>query len=450
MEPQTLQTPPSQVPQPEPAQQPTPSPVKKKMSKKILALIICGVLLFVILLTIGVKALLDSSTNKTAGNGLDSAIYYMRDGYNIKDYGLTIGDPLALTMDKLDKPFKSSVGPVVYACNVLSMKDLAAQKAYFEPRSDAKALTRTFIDGVGKEGVEKNIYTLPTGDDDDNNCSYGLQAGGILNISVLQPPFTATSAITDELGRYYTKADSINGLAMYTYNRDDASRKTYMLVSGGEAVYVLFNSTKVTPDVQKKLLGIVANNFTDQHAHPKGPALSAYDTPTYKKAYAKACNFISNDDIKALTGSNASIYATESLASGTGVAKVAGKLYNSISASCSRYNTGLGSGLTAGPFDQKLEVTMTSFNADAPAKLYMEDTAKDAAEKTPMSVGDEAFGYRDTSDQNTVVFRQGRFIVELMLDRTVQANAGLQQTAAMTQKLTPYAQQVAAKLKTMQ
>ncbi len=442
---------PLQTPVPEPNQTP---PEKKKMSKKtLIRIIVVGVLVAIIALTaavFGFKALLENSAPKKTSDTLDDSIYHMRDGYDIKEYGSTVGDPLALSMEKLDKTFKSSVGPVVYACNVISLNDLTTQKTYVQARSDAKAVIRTFIDGGGQAGVQTNQYTLPSGGDDDNNCNYSLESGGILSVSVYQPPFTAKEAITDSLGRLYAKTDSVNGLDTYKYKRDDDSRSTYMVVSGNDAIEVTFNGTKLSQDANKKLLALAAKNFADLQTTPKGPAIPAYDTPTYKKASARACDLISNGDIKVLTGSDASVYATEGLASGTGVSKVNDTLYNSISTSCSRFNTGLGSGLTAGAFDQKLEVTVTSFNEDAAAKFVMEETGKGVAEKTPASIGDEAFGYRDSAGQNTVFLRQGRFVVEVMFDRTVQRNANLQDTAMMTQKLTPYSQQVATKLKTME
>ena len=448
MEPQA----PQNSPQESQPIRPVDTPPKKKISRKtLIILIVCGVLFLLVLLICGVRAILTVGESKnTASSSLDNSLYHMRDGYDIKKYGSTIGDPLALSMNKQDKPFSTKVGPIVYACNVISVRDLTAQKTYLEARQDPQAVTRTFIDGVGKQSTEMNEYSLPTSGKDDNNCTYGLQSGGLLSISVYQPPFTTKDAVVDTISRLYTKSDSVGGLDTYKYKRGEDSLSMYMLVSGNDAMEVTFNGTKLKQGDKDKLLALAAKNMVQQQKTPQGPAIAAYDTPTYKKSYAKACDFISNDDIKTLTGADASIYATEGLASGTGVLKADGKLYNSISTSCSRANTGLGSGLTAGAFDQELEVTMTSFSDSAAAKFVMESTGKDVQDKTQVVIGDDAFGYRDSVGQNTIFFRQGRFIVELVFDRTVQDNAGLQDTAAMAQKLTPYGQQVAAKLKSMQ
>lgn len=452
---QALQTPVSPPPvQTPPTENATPPPAPKQSNKKTLLIVIGSVVLVLLLIGVGITILIGMMSSQNKAATTDDSLYYNREGYDPKDYGKTIGDPLALSMDKLGSPVNTSGGPIIYACNLIMIKELSEHKIYLDPRSDAKGVTRNYVDGVGKQNVETSEYTLPSSDE-ENNCSYSLQSSilsTILDITVYQPPFVAKGAIDDTIDRLYTKTDSINGLETYKYkDRGGSTLNQYMMRSGKSAVQVLFNGSKTDQDKQKEVLNIVAKNFANQQTNPKGPAEAVYDTPTFTKKYAKACDFISNDDIKSLTGSDASVFANEALASATGVAQTTdGKLYNSITTGCSRFNAGLGSGIGAGPFDQKLDVTMTSFNDEKGAKFYFVESGRDAKEKTMMSAGDEAFGYRDTADQNTVIMRKGRFIVEIVFDRTVQKNANLQETAAMTQKLTPYAQQVASKLESMQ
>ncbi len=459
MQPQSgVPTPPNQ-PNPNYQQQPPAGlaptgqewqPNAPKGKKKII-IALSVVLVIVFALTVILPHLTGKSSDNKSTDDLtsDSNMYHFRDGYDIKEYGSRIGDPLALNMSKLDKVFKSSVGPIVYACNILSVNDINSQKAYLSARADAKAVERNYIDGVGKQGIKTEAYSLADGDK-GNDCTYSLESGGLLSVDVYQPPFTANAAIQDQLSRTYTKSGDVGGLAAYVYSKGSKDTNQYMLVSGQEAISVLFNGTKLAQDKKDALLAKAAANFIDQQRTGKGPAIAVYDTPTFKKPYAKACDFISNDDIKALTGNDASLYVNEGLASGTGVAKVDNTLYNSISTSCARFNTDLGSGLTAGPFDQKLEVDITSYNSDIAAKFDLQTSAKNLDNKISASIGDEGYGYRDSAGQNTVMLRQGRFVVQMILDRTVQANAGLQDTATMTQKLTLYAQQVAAKLKSME
>lgn len=441
MEPQT-----QQVAPPEPTR---PNGKKKLTKAQWIILAICAGLVVLILIIKLVMSMLQGTKN--TGTQLDSNIYYSREGYSLEQTGSVIGDPLALDMSKHAASLMSSEGnPIVYACNILSINDLHEQKVYLEAREDPKAVTRGFLDRTGKAGVEVNQYTLPGASTPDNNntCQYGLQSGGLLNMAVYQPPYTLIGAVTDTLDRRYDKIEPIGGMTAYKEKGSDSSA-SYMLVSDKSAIEILFNGTKISTDTKKKLMAIAAKKFTEQEKSPVGPSIPEFRSPTYTKKYARACDFISNDDIKALTGADASVFTTESLPSGTGVAKVNDTLYNSISTTCERYNTGLGSGLTAGPFDQKLEVTITSFNADVPAKKYMEVNRKDDKGQVAATIGDEGYGYQDRANQNALRFRQGRFIVELMFDRTVQSNAGLQETAAMTQKLTPYAQQVAGKLKSL-
>ncbi len=444
-------------PQTPPASQPdstqNPQPSKRKLTKKQWILIAVGTVIILIAAVVGIVMSQSQSVNNM-GTQRDPNIYYSRDGYSPEQTGKTIGDPLALDMSKHGAPLSSADGsnvPIVYACNILSIDDIRQQKVYLDARQDTKAVVRGFLDRTGKAGVEINKYTLPGAStiDDNNACQYSLQSGGFLNLAVYQPPYTQIEAVNDTLARKYSKTDSVEGLDTYK-QKDDTSSANYMMVSDKSAVEVLFNGTSVEAAMQKKLLAIAAKNFIAQAKNPIGAAIPQFITPTYKQKYARACDYISNDDIKTLTGSDASVFTSESLPSATGVESLGGKLYNSLTTECSRYNTGLGSGLTTGAFDQKLELTITSFNADAPAKKYVEENRKADAGQVSASIGDEGYGYRDTVDQNSLLFRQGRFIAEITFDRTVQKNAGLQDTAAMTQKLTPYAQQLATKLKAIQ
>lgn len=445
LQPNQSETPPTQN-----WQQPETIPPRRGNRKKILLIalvafvvILCGAVL--------IKMLSGNQKDDTkqGPNRSDAAIYKEREGYNPADLGETIGDPFALNLSKYDDPFKIASGPLVFACNVLTVNDLASQKAYVAANSEPNAVSRIFIDGVGIEGPKVNNSTVPDGSKDGNNCRYQLQDGaGVLEMNVYQPPLVATRAIQDQISRLYASADSVNGLPTYK-RKEESDKKThsYILISGNDALDIRFDSDKLSEVKRSELLKLAAKNFVDLHSTPKGPALVSYDTPTYKKAYARACDMISNDDIKSLTGNNASLYATEGLATATGVAKVGGNLYNYLTTSCSRYNTALGSGLTAGPFDQQLDLKITSFQNDAPAKFLLSEKTKDTNEKTAANIGDEGYGFRDVSGQNAVVFRQGRFVVELYFNRTVQANAGLTEVGAMNQKLTPYSQALATKLK---
>jgi len=440
-----------QTPQPE-FKQNYPDGKKKRLTRlQKIIIIVCGGL---IVLAVVIKLVMShSSGGSQSADQLDPSIYHAREGYSAMELGAAIGDPLALDMSKHSAPLMTAQGsassqsdnPIVYACNILSIKELYEQKAYLQARADTKAVVRGFLDRTGKAGVDPNLYDLPGSvrTDDSNACQYDLKSGDILNIAVYQPPYTHKEAIAGAIANRYNKTGAIAGLTTYK-DKDESGSHGYLMVTGEKAIEFLFNGTHTSADMQKKLLTIAAKNFADQEKHGVGPAIPQFNTPTYTQKYARACDYISNDDIKNLTGSDASVYTTESLPSGTGVAKVGGKLYNSISTECARYNTGLGTGLTAGPFNQKLDITITSFNADAPAKEYMVKSRKNAGQVA--TIGDEGYGYRDDAGDNALVFRQGRFIVEVLFDATVQKSAGLQDTAAMTQKLTPYSQQLAAKL----
>jgi hypothetical protein len=422
----------------------------EKRSRKKLILIVVGALLALIIILMFVKSH-NVSTRKSKSPTNDSSIYHFRDGYDIEQYGSTIGDPLALDLAKLEKGRKSIKGNIVYACNVVTIGDINSQKMYLNPRSDDRAVMRNFIDDIGQQGVKAEPYSVTDGEK-GNSCDYSLQSGGILTVDVYQTPFNSSEAIKDYINRRFAKTTSVGGLDTYKLKDDYLSLSQYLISSGEDAVVVQFNGTgkKVSDEQKSAILNTAASNFKVQQQHAKGPAIVAYSSPTYTKKWARACDFISNADIKSLTGKDASIYASEGLASGTGVEKVNDKLYNSITTSCSRFNVDLGSGLLRGPFDQKLEVQITSYQDEAPAEAGMQDVRKSDTSAIAASIGSEGIAYKDSAGQNTVLFRQGRFIVQVVFDRTVQSNAGLTDTSAMLKKLTPYAQTVATKLKSLE
>lgn len=424
-------------------------PPKKKLDAKKIRMIIVAVCLLVVA---GIFASMflssDKKENKQADTlQADGKIYFFRDGYDIKNYGSSIGDPLALVTTKTGPVVNTDFGPVVYACNVLTIADMNAQKAYVEPRGDDRGLQQNFIDNVGTVSPPVSPYTLPS-TDAVNECMYSVE-DGYISLDVYQRPFVGPGTASEQAERQFAPTTSVNGLETYKKKNEGSGGRTYMVRSEGSMFEFYVSSKKLTDDQVKNLLTTAAKNFVALQKTPKGPVQPAYDTPTFKKPYAKACNFISNADIKALTGNDASIYVNEGWATGTSVAKVNNTLYNSLTTKCERFNAGLGPGLTAGPFDQKLEVTIRSFNENAPAEFLMKQSAE-GTEQGTIAAGDQAIAYRDTAGQNAVIMRQGRFVVDIMFNRTVQKNAGLQDTAAMAVKLTPYAQQVAAKLKTMQ
>ncbi|HMH70103.1 MAG TPA: hypothetical protein VK502_01795, partial [Candidatus Saccharimonadales bacterium] len=342
---------------------------------------------------------------------------------------------------------------IVPACNVLTIDDFTQQKLYLGANSLPTVITRTYIDGVGKAPLDPSEYTLPsTGD--ANKCFYTLeQSDGFVGVTVYQPPLVANGAVQDTLSRSYAPTtvaglDSAVRVFKNTKNRDGET--TYMLQIGDVSAEVLLRigQSKATDS----LLQLASKNIMSLQKNAQGVAPANYNSPTFKKSVVRACDLMSNDDIKSLTGNDASQFVDESLATATGVVSQANsdgsfQYYNYIQNSCDRYNSGIGSGLVRGQaFDQKLDVTATSFQDDQGAKNGFASTKKGAANAVAAKVGDEALGYKDSAGQNTMVLRQGRFIIEMVFNRTLQRN-GLENTATMTEKLTPYAQSVAGRLK---
>src|SRR3954469_19304520 len=108
--------------QPEAEETPNPNQSPKRQWDRKRTLIVLAAIVVVLIGVAIVKSMGHKSNSDNTATISDDNIYHMRAGYNIKEYGSDVGDPLALTMSKFNAPHISSKGsPVVFACNVLSI-----------------------------------------------------------------------------------------------------------------------------------------------------------------------------------------------------------------------------------------------------------------------------------------------------------------------------------------
>lgn len=420
-------------------------PTASGNSHKKLFIIIAAAVGVIILAVIGIVIALNQQ--KPTSKSDISAYLYDRPGYDRSKLGSGVADPSALTFDTFASvKTLPDDKPIVSACNVLTKENLTAEKVYLGTNPLPTVVHRTFIDGGGKAPVIPEEYTLPL-DYEANMCNYLFdESRGMVQVFVYQPPIVPTSVVERELARGYDKVSVSGddaGVAFFKDSKDREGEASYMMQTGNMAVAVQFRLEDKA--VITRLLQKASQNVAALSAKPKGDPVTNYDSPLFKKSFARACDLITNDSIKSLTGNDAGQYVNESLSNAIGLKQSGENYTNYIQNTCSRSNTGLGSGLIAGEaFNQKLNVTAISYTDENGAKNQMKYMAKDAAEKVDVKIGDEAFGYKDTAGQNTLLLRHGRFVVEVVLNRTLQRG---QAVSAMVEQLTPYAQEVVSKLK---
>ena len=433
----------------------TPPP-ERKLSPKVIgiiaAVIIIGLAVFFTIMQQSKQS--DSGKSNEQLSTGDSSLYHGRAGYDPNVYQPKIGDPMALKWSSLNKPFAASADKkIVPACNILTLQNLQDKKVYVSSSSTPGSIFRTYLDGVGAAKLTTEDAVLPSSSD-ANECTYLLEEGdSMVILDVYQPPLVAESLVQHEIGRGYTASSDIGSVKVYAYSKDRANEHTYLLKSNDVTVKVKLRLSK--SDAQRQdLLQTAAKNLTDLQSSAQGWAKTEYDTPTFKKSIALACPLVNNDDMVKLTGAAASQFARESIATGTAIVQLpSGKGVNYIQNDCIRENSGRGSsiGSTGTNFDQSLDITTSSYQSDEGAKFQMSDVSSHSKEVQQISgTGDEAFTFKDSAGNYTTLLRKGRFVVQLVLDRTDQDRVGITDSASNTAKLKTVATAIAGRLQSQQ
>jgi len=431
---------------------------------KLTVLIIVVAVLALISGLLALAAKYDKSGS--SGAAKDSAsLYVKRDGYDPQNLSKGTADPEALLMNA-KKPAVTYAGkPVIQSCNVLSVDTIHQLGVHLKANPLAVVVSRTYFDGQGKGKLDLDPYSLPL-DDATNTCDYGLEDGASLELSVFQPNYVPDSAITDTISRRYQKQAPINGADIYTYKADENLRYYFIHTNGIYAQMNLVSSllkkeSKIKPDdFLKQAAAKVIANLNAESKDPAGPPKITYDSPVFKKSYANGCDLLTADNFKSIHGEEASPLVREKSGSGVGVVSfrqtTADKnSYTYIDNACQRDSILGGIGVDASG-DIKTDqthvfVTTESFTQDQPAQLSynaVKASSKNVSSATNTKIGDEAM-FGDRVDQKkALTFRQGRFVISIatldILDKPTMSDSD------MVKKLTPIAQSMASKLKSME
>lgn len=438
-------------------------PPQKRPRKKVITLVIVGVLVL-----LGISVLIGQLSSNGTKNGSDNAsVYYDRPGYDRSKLGTGVGDPLAVKMSSDGQTVSYNGSPVIQACNLLRLDDFKKDGLLLKANTLPSVITRAYNDGVGKAAYNKvsgsSLTSFGLGID-VNNCNYVLEADSLASISIsaFQPFAVPASVVEQQIQQSYVASGSVEGMKMYLSKQKDVAkladeneRSEYIVVKPDKSGFLVsLKLPKGKEDKKQALLKTIAANFVHESKSPSAPAVTNYDSPVFKKSVVRACDIITNDDIRTLSGQDASPLALEGIASSVGVIEYAAdqktpQKYSYVSNECTRTTVGGGLSLTGGG-EARLKAQVTSYLEDTPAKGQIEQnrhTNPSNKQNMPVSgVGDEAVAYFNNVGDAHLIFRKVRIVVDVSLDKITQRKLGVQSLSAAADKLTPVAQTIASRI----
>jgi hypothetical protein len=439
--------------QPQTPEQPV-TPKRWPFSKKVTLLLGIGLLIIIAIIITIVDAVQRNGSEPQSNN---QSLYVQRDGYPQTD---GVSDPAAVASKKVSQAVTKAGQAIIQACNLLSIEDLKSQGIPLQANTLPGAISRTFNDGEGKaqsgEVRQSSLSSIGLSSD-VNNCNYVLEAtnSAIIGINVLQPFLVSAALVNQEISESYTPAEAIEGVEVFKRQDKsglgDSNAQDYILRVNGTAAYITLGLPEQQQSKIAAVLSTIAKNFAQEVAQPSGISEIYYDSKPFTKDYTKACSLVTNQQIRDLSGKDASPLAKEAVATATGVLDFSKQgddnRYVYVANECTRgiITSGLSRGI-------ELTVETTSFLENKPAQNFIavqRQTNPNNAERmdAPSKVGDEAVVYRDASGGAHIAFRKGRIIVDAALKQPAMQQLGITNLNAAAQKLTPIALDMATRVK---
>ena len=436
------------------------------LSRKQTFLLLGGIIaLILIVITIILMTKKDTAQEST-GPGV---AYYDRPGYDRQKLGNAFADPFAVKFTPNNTPVIYKGNKVIQACNLLSVEDITKQDLLLKANTLPTPVSRTFNDGIGKSDYNQRIYSSSLSGSslggEINNCHYVLEAvdgtPGI-DINVFQPFSVPNDVVTEELQENYTATGTLEGLQVYT-KKDSASisgrnATEYIAIQPGKGAFYLSLDLGADQASKKQpLLEAAAKNFVREQANPSGLDRLEYDSPIFPKSVVRACELITNEHVRMLSGRDAGPLAREGVATSIGSIRlnIGGDQvsYLNIDNECTRGTNGGGSGLGSDDAgDLNLTVETLTFLTDTPAKYSIDlqrqkNPNNRGSMPLPVEVGDESVGYTDISGGHHIVFSKGRVVVDIQLDQFAQRITKTTSLSSAIEKLMPIAESMADKIK---
>jgi len=438
---------------------PTPNINSQNGRKKWL---LVGAIILAVVVILGITMMLTKHDKKGGTDTSDTSVYYNRAGYNRADLKKEIGDPMAIKMSaRKDADSLTSGVVVIPACSVLTISDIERAGYHIFANNYGFPILQSHLSEKGNARFAPDLNNMP-GSDGTMSCQYGIpgvdknKPAEIQKISItVNQPFTVAAAQVDryiDSLKYKPQAD-MSGYQVFKRDATEFVGDEYLLRKDGNTITVeldLKDKTKA-----QDLLKTAIKNLDSLKANPKGYSEVSYDSPVFTGKVAKACDYIDNSSLKQLAGTDASPLVHERWATAVGVADFSPvssykPVTNYIRNQC-EMSTNTGSYVTlVGTTTHDLQVTTTSYENDQAAlQGLVHLTVGDGNDSQKVSgIGQEAYVYKDVKEhQNTLAFRQGKVVVEVLYDFAKQNDPNVADLSQYGQTLTPVAQKIAAQLK---
>jgi hypothetical protein len=328
-----------------------------------------------------------------------------------------VGDPAALVSEPGGAAVTYRGMPVVQACDLVTLEDIAAAGLTLRGGTASGLVRRNYLDGQGdaRLPIEPGILVA-----EDNTCSYGIlgedaaRPAGI-NVQVHQPSYVGKRAIDDELSDRHRRIADLGDVQVFEPVRPVAEFTARWMRYRDVYVEVLIDRV---PDPQAQaLLAALAERLPAVATNPTGPRRFDYRSPTFPVEYVNGCEISTADDFRALFRIEPSPSMKEGLSPGVGRMWFdTGVEANYVDHRCERH--------TPETFtdSSSLVVEVKTYDSvDAAASWFAFHRQRSAGIDTPTRLGDESItarlgeGLGMGPPQEAVVFRVGMAVVAVTL-----------------------------------
>ena len=372
--------------------------------------------------------------------------FYERAGFARAAIGKTIADAQGADISKRDTVAKLTDGTaIIQACTVLSPADL--QKNNLTPTTEAQtsrvSMSQSYIDNNGLGPIATDdLYNT----EDLNECYYPLKTlTETVTVHVVQDFQAKGTLLPDMLHDNFTPVPAFNGLNAIELFKEKTNGKPeagYVIHSGQTyvrlTVHLLDKSQlQTTTDELAKTIG---TNLLRVSQNPEGQLVATYkNSPTYNTTYLRACTVLGEDSIKTLGFTHASPYATETIATATGVATFTSlhddKPYVYVQNKCER--DGVQADKSVGGH---VTLTTTTYKDEAGAMQDMASTQKAAKDAVNISnLGDSALVTKDDKGGDHFIIRKNRLLIDIVYAPKTQQ---ISDVSTYKTTIEPLAQQV--------
>jgi hypothetical protein len=321
--------------------------------------------------------------------------------------GPAIGDPVALVSEPGGAAVAYRGTPVVQACDLVTLDDIAAAGLTLLPGTATGLVQRNYLDGQGDAQLPIEAMSLVA---DDNTCYYIRgedDARTSIDVQVHQPSYVGQQAIDNELRYRHRRAADVGDVQVFEPVRPFGEFTGRWLRYRDVYVELVIDSMPQT----QELLAAIAERLPAVASNPAGPRGFGYRSPTFPVEYVNGCEISTADDFRALFQIEPSPSVEESLSPGIGRIRFSetGVEANYVSHRCERH--------TPETFRDRssLVIEVTTFDTvDAAASRVAFDRRAGGGIDTPTRLGDESMAGLYL-DQEAIIFRAGMAVVAVTL-----------------------------------